>query len=99
MAHYQIEENLRTTNGQRAVSWVIALIASAIILLMLYFVHISIPNPPFENKKGDLILDFGMVEDPSFLPMVAHLQLHQNWAVIHLKDPNPINHKAVARDQ
>ncbi len=66
MAHYQIEENLRTTNGQRAVSWVIALIASAIILLMLYFVHISIPNPPFENKKGDLILDFGMVEDPSF---------------------------------
>ena len=33
---------------------------------MLYFVHISIPNPPFENKKGALILDFGMVEDPSF---------------------------------
>jgi hypothetical protein len=66
MAHYQIEENLRTTNGQRAVSWAIAMVASAIILLMLYFVHISIPNPPFENKKGDLILDFGMVEDPSF---------------------------------
>ena len=31
MAHYQIEENLRTTNGQRAVSWAIAMVASAII--------------------------------------------------------------------
>lgn len=39
--------------------------ASAIILGMLWFVHISIPNPPFENKKGSLVLDFGMVEDVS----------------------------------
>jgi hypothetical protein len=31
----------------------------------LWFVHISIPNPPFENKKGALILDFGMVEETS----------------------------------
>jgi hypothetical protein len=65
MAHYQIEENLSTTTNQKIVSWLISVVASAIILLMLWFVHISIPNPPFENKKGALILDFGMVEETS----------------------------------
>jgi hypothetical protein len=65
MAHYQIEENLSTTTNQKIVSWLISLVASAIILFILWFVHISIPNPPFENKKGALILDFGMVEETS----------------------------------
>lgn len=65
MAHYQIEENLTTTTNQRVVSWLISLTALAIILCILWFVHISIPNPPFENKKGALILDFGMVEEVS----------------------------------
>ncbi len=65
MAHYQIEENLTTTTNQRVVSWIISLAASAIIFGMLWFVHISVPNPPFENKKGSLVLDFGMVEDVS----------------------------------
>lgn len=65
MAHYQIEENLSTTTNQKIVSWLISLVASAIILCILWFVHISIPNPPFENKKGALILDFGMVEETS----------------------------------
>ena len=65
MAHYQIEENLSTTTNQKIVSWLISMVASAIILFILWFVHISIPNPPFENKKGALILDFGMVEETS----------------------------------
>jgi hypothetical protein len=65
MTHYQIEENLSTTTNQKIVSWLISMVASAIILFMLWFVHISIPNPPFENKKGVLILDFGMVEETS----------------------------------
>lgn len=65
MSHYQIEENLTTTPQQKLVSWLISMVASAIILFILWFVHISIPNPPFENKKGVLLLDFGMVEDVS----------------------------------
>ena len=65
MAHYQIEQNLTTTPNQRIVSGLISMVALSIIFVMLYFVHISIPNPPFENKKGSLILDFGMVEETS----------------------------------
>lgn len=66
MAHYEIENELKTTLEQRVVSWLISIVASALILFILYFAHISIPNPPFENKKGVLELDFGMIEDPSF---------------------------------
>ena len=60
--HYVIDNNLRTTSKQRAFSGLLASTISVLLALIMYFVHISSPNPPFENPKGELQLDFGMEE-------------------------------------
>lgn len=62
MSHYVIEKNLSTTGGQKFVSGIVSLCISALLILLLWFMKIVVPNPPFENKKGELELDFGMEE-------------------------------------
>ncbi len=66
MSHYVIEENLTTSSKERSLSAVISLIISIIIVSLLYFMKIVVPNPPFDLKTGELQLDFGAVEEVSF---------------------------------
>jgi hypothetical protein len=62
MSHYVIEENLSTTREQKFASVGLSLIVSAVIIAFLYFMHIVVPNPPFEVKSGEVELDFGLQE-------------------------------------
>ncbi len=66
MSHYVIEENLTTSAKERSLSAVISIFISIVIVSLLYFMKIVVPNPPFEMKKGELQLDFGAVEEVSF---------------------------------
>lgn len=63
MSHYVIEKNLNTTKGQKATSGVISLLISSLLIFALWFMKITLPNPPFQNKTGELELDFGVVEE------------------------------------
>jgi len=65
MRKYVIESSLGTTTQQRTIAAIISLIISLIITAAMYLLHIRVPNPPFENKTGELMLDFG-VEEVSF---------------------------------
>jgi len=62
MSHYVIEKNLTTTTSQKIQSGIVSLTISALLILLLWFMKITVPNPPFENKSGELELDFGMEE-------------------------------------
>ncbi|MCL9979895.1 MAG: hypothetical protein NBV77_00465 [Bacteroidia bacterium] len=62
MRKYVIENTLGTTTQQRTVAAIISLIISLIITAGMYLLHIRVPNPPFENKTGELMLDFGLEE-------------------------------------
>ncbi|MBS3913805.1 MAG: hypothetical protein KG003_04860 [Bacteroidetes bacterium] len=62
MATYIVEKNLTTTNAEKATSWGIALVISSALIFLLWFLHITVPNPPFEVKQGVVELDFGMVD-------------------------------------
>lgn len=62
MSHYVIEENLSTTREQKFASVGLSIIVSAVIIAFLYFMHIVVPNPPFEVKSGEVELDFGLQE-------------------------------------
>ncbi len=62
MAHYIVEEKLDSTPGEKAKSAVLSLFISALLIGLLWFMHISMPNPPFEVKEGVLELDMGIVD-------------------------------------
>jgi len=62
MAHYLVEEKLDSTPGEKAKSAALSLIVSAILIGLLWFMRISMPNPPFEVKEGVLELDMGVVD-------------------------------------
>lgn len=62
MSHYVIEKHLSTTVPQKIKSGIVSLSISALLIFLLWFMRISVPNPPFENKTGELELDFGMEE-------------------------------------
>ncbi|MBL7811136.1 MAG: hypothetical protein JNL57_02845 [Bacteroidetes bacterium] len=59
---YVVEEKLISTPRIRLTSGVLSLLVTAIIVLLLFFLRIYVPDPPFETKKGELELDFGMVD-------------------------------------
>ncbi len=63
MSHYVIEKNLSTSPGQKATSGLISLLISSLLIFALWFMKITVPNPPFQNKTGELELDFGVVEE------------------------------------
>ena len=62
MRKYVIENTLGTTTQQRTVAAIISLILSLMITAAMYLLHIRVPNPPFETKTGELMLDFGLEE-------------------------------------
>lgn len=62
MAHYIVEERLDSTPGEKVKSALLSLVISAVLIGLLWFMHISMPNPPFEVKEGVLELDMGVVD-------------------------------------
>jgi hypothetical protein len=63
MSLYVIEEKLTTTIAEKAKSWGLASVITAGLIFILYFLHITVPNPPYEVKQGVVELDFGMPEN------------------------------------
>lgn len=62
MSLYIIEEKLDSSNGEKLTSGGLALIITAALIFLLWFLRISVPNPPFEVKQGVVVLDFGLVD-------------------------------------
>lgn len=62
MAQYVVDEKLDSTPGEKAKSAGLSLLISAVLIGLLWFMHISMPNPPFEVKEGVLELDMGVVD-------------------------------------
>lgn len=59
---YVIEENLTTSTNEKLTSGGLALLITAALIFILWFLHITVPNPPFEVKQGVVLLDFGLVD-------------------------------------
>lgn len=62
MSHYIIEEKLDSSPAEKFKSALLSLLISAALIGLLWFMHISIPHPPFEVKEGVLELDMGVVD-------------------------------------
>ncbi len=62
MADYIVEERLDSSLSEKVKSASIALIISALLIGLLWFMRISMPNPPFQVKEGILELDMGVVD-------------------------------------
>ena len=62
MSHYVIESKLSTSNQQKWVAVAISAVLASLIVLLMYWLHIRVPNPPFSKKDGELLLDFGLEE-------------------------------------
>lgn len=62
MSFYVVEEKLDSTPGEKVKSAALSLLISAVLIGLLWFMHISMPNPPFEVKEGVLELDMGVVD-------------------------------------
>lgn len=62
MRHYVIDKHLGTSVQERWTAAFISLVITAIIVFLMYWLHIRVPNPPFQTKNGELMLDFGLEE-------------------------------------
>lgn len=62
MRMYVIQEKLTTSPGEKMTSGGLAIIITAALVFILWFIKITVPNPPFEVKQGVVILDFGLVD-------------------------------------
>jgi hypothetical protein len=62
MRNYVIDSDLSTSTQEKWKAAGISAVISALIILMMYWLHIRVPNPPFETKNGELMLDFGLEE-------------------------------------
>ena len=62
MSHAVFEKSLTTNLSQRTISGVISIAIMVLIMMILLYVKISLPDPPIINKKAPLELDFGMVQ-------------------------------------
>jgi outer membrane biosynthesis protein TonB len=55
---FQIENN-RTENKNRMGGWIVTIAVHAMILLILLFIYITPPNPPFEDNQGGMTVNYG----------------------------------------
>lgn len=62
MSLYVIEEKLSSSTNEKFSSAALALVISMALVFILWFLRISVPNPPFEIKQGVVELDFGLVD-------------------------------------
>lgn len=62
MRNYVIDSHLGTTPQEKWTAAGISSVITAIIIFLMFWLHIRVPNPPFESKKGELLLDFGLEE-------------------------------------
>lgn len=62
MSLYVIEEKLTSTRNEKLSSAGMSIVISAALIFLLWFLHISVPNPPFDIKQGVVELDFGLVD-------------------------------------
>ncbi len=62
MRNYVIDNQLVTTTKQKWVAGVVSTLITAFIIFLMYWLHIRVPNPPFQTKSGELMLDFGLEE-------------------------------------
>lgn len=57
-----LEEKLSSTNNEKLVSAGLALLITSGLIFVLWFLHITVSNPPFDVKQGVVILDVGLVD-------------------------------------
>ncbi len=62
MSLYIIDRKLTTTPEEKSMSGVLALVITLALIAILWFVHIRVPDPPFDIKQGAVELDFGMID-------------------------------------
>lgn len=62
MSLYIIDNKLTTTPGQKSLSALISLVVTLALIAILWFIKITVPNPPFDIKQGVVELDFGIVD-------------------------------------
>lgn len=60
---YVVEEKLDSKPSEKITSGAISLVLTALLIGLLWFMKISLPNPPFETKKEGVVeLDLGMID-------------------------------------
>jgi len=52
-------ENHRKENKNRAGGWIVTIAVHSLILLILFFVYITPPNPPYEDNAGGMTVNYG----------------------------------------
>lgn len=62
MRNYVIDNQLVTTIKEKWVAGLVSTLITALIIFLMYWLHIRVPNPPFQTKNGELMLDFGLEE-------------------------------------
>jgi hypothetical protein len=62
MRNYVIDSHLGTSSKEKWASAGISAVITCIIVFLMYYLHIRVPNPPFQTKNGELMLDFGLEE-------------------------------------
>lgn len=56
--HFEIE-NHRRENKNRLGGWAVTIAVHALILLILLFIYITPPNPPYEDNAGGMTVNYG----------------------------------------
>lgn len=62
MSLYVVEEKLDSSSSDKLKSGLLALLISMMLVALLWFIRISMPDPPFEVKEGILELDMGVID-------------------------------------
>ena len=52
-------ENHRRENKNRLGGWAVTIVVHALILLVLFFIYITPPNPPYEDNAGGMTVNYG----------------------------------------
>ncbi len=56
--HFQIENSQRESKNRMG-GWIVTIAVHALILLILLFIYITPPNPPFADNEGGMTVNYG----------------------------------------
>jgi hypothetical protein len=62
MNAFVLEDKLSSSANEKITSAGLALLITAGLIFILWFLKITVPNPPFDVKQGVVILDIGLVD-------------------------------------